>query len=85
METLRAFLDEGRSVSRAAKRLFVHENTLRYRMKKIETLLEVDLDVTENLVDLFLGLRSVTILRGRAPVPVHGRRTGRGGRRPSGP
>ncbi len=65
VETLRAFLDEGRSVSRAAKRLFVHENTLRYRLKKIEALLGLDLDVTETLVDLYLGLRSAAILRAR--------------------
>ena len=73
--TLTAYLEEGRSVSRAASRLFVHQNTLRYRLKKIETLLGIDLDETEALVDLFLGLRSRGILHDRssssaAPPPL---------------
>jgi purine catabolism regulator len=65
LPTLRTYLEERRSVSRAARRLFIHENTLRYRLKKIEALLDVDLDETEALVDLYLGLRSGTIILGR--------------------
>lgn len=39
-ETLAAFLDEGGSPGRAAGRLGVHENTVRYRLRQIEELLE---------------------------------------------
>lgn len=39
-ETLAAFLDEGGSPGRAAARLGVHENTVRYRLRQIEDLLE---------------------------------------------
>ncbi len=39
-ETLAAFLDEGGSPGRAAGRLGVHENTVRYRLRQIEDLLE---------------------------------------------
>ncbi len=38
-ETLAAFLDEGGSSGRAAGRLGVHENTVRYRLRQIEDLL----------------------------------------------
>ncbi len=38
-ETLAAFLDEGGSPGRAAGRLGVHENTVRYRLRQIEDLL----------------------------------------------
>jgi hypothetical protein len=38
-ETLAAFLDEGASFGRAAGRLGVHENTVRYRIRQVEELL----------------------------------------------
>ena len=40
METLRAFLDEGARHRRAAERLGVHENTVRYRVRQAEDLFE---------------------------------------------
>ncbi|MHB1345210.1 MAG: PucR family transcriptional regulator [Thermoleophilia bacterium] len=63
--SLAAYLEEGRSVTRASRRLFVHQNTLRYRLKKIEGVLGIRLTDTETLVDLFLGLRSRALLRRR--------------------
>ncbi len=38
--TLRAYLDEGASHGRAAHRLAIHENTVRYRVRQAEDLLE---------------------------------------------
>ncbi len=35
LETLGAYLDEGRSIEGAARRLFVHPNTVRYRLRRI--------------------------------------------------
>lgn len=70
--SLAAFLDEGRSVARASRRLFVHPNTLRYRLKKIEAVLGVRLDDTETIVDLFLGMRSHALLRDRRPGSYEG-------------
>ncbi len=65
VRSLMTYLDEQRSVSRAAKHLYVHQNTMRYRLKKIESLLGIRLGDTEILVDLFLGLRSRAILNDR--------------------
>ena len=42
--TLRAFLDSGRSLEACSKKLFVHANTVRYRLRKIFD--EVGLDPT---------------------------------------
>lgn len=42
MPTLRAYLEFGRSLEATAKELFVHANTVRYRLKKIEEVIEVD-------------------------------------------
>ncbi len=65
VHSLEVFLEERRSVSQSAKRLYVHQNTMRYRLKKIETLLGIDLDDSETLVDLYLGLRAGAILQDR--------------------
>lgn len=43
--TLRAFLDGGRSLEACSKKLFVHANTVRYRLKRV--LDEVGMDPTE--------------------------------------
>jgi len=68
VRSLMIFLEEQRSVGRAAKRLYVHQNTMRYRLKKIESLLGIRLGDTETLVDLFLGLRSHAILTDRGRI-----------------
>ncbi len=44
LSTLRAFLDSGRSLEACSKKLFVHANTVRYRLKKVFE--EVGLDPT---------------------------------------
>lgn len=41
--TLETYLDAGRSIQQAADRLHVHRNTLRQRVHKIESLLNIDL------------------------------------------
>ena len=46
LQTLRAFLDSGRSLEACSKKLFVHANTVRYRLKKIID--EVGLDATDS-------------------------------------
>ena len=35
------YYDESHSVSKAASRLFIHKNTLQYRMKKLESVLGI--------------------------------------------
>ncbi|MGM0446201.1 MAG: PucR family transcriptional regulator [Bacillota bacterium] len=41
----------------AAKDLCIHRNTLNYRIKKIENILDIDLDKAENYLDLYLALK----------------------------
>jgi DNA-binding PucR family transcriptional regulator len=45
LQTLRAFLDSGRSLEACSRKLFVHANTVRYRLKKIIDV--VGLDATD--------------------------------------
>ncbi|WP_447002988.1 PucR family transcriptional regulator [Saccharothrix isguenensis] len=56
--TLRVFLDCSGSWTTAAARLHVHVNTLRYRVKRVEDLLGVDLSNFAERVDLYLALQA---------------------------
>lgn len=55
LNTLRVYLDSNRSVSRAAETLFVHRNTVLYRINKIVELLDVDLDDPHQALALHLA------------------------------
>jgi PucR family transcriptional regulator, purine catabolism regulatory protein len=56
VHTLATYLEERGSVSRTAARLFVHRNTLRHRLKLIETLTGRRLDTISDWVTLWLPL-----------------------------
>ena len=51
-ESVRTYLGEHRNVARAAARLVVHQNTLRYRLAKYSEITGVDLESTDTLVEL---------------------------------
>jgi purine catabolism regulator len=56
LDTLKAYLEEGEQ-QRAAKRLQVHPNTLRYRLDRIREISAVDLDDPETRLNLSVALR----------------------------
>jgi hypothetical protein len=55
--TLRAWVESGGDVPGAAARLFVHANTFRYRMSRLQALFGVNLDVPDERLLLHLQLR----------------------------
>ena len=59
VRTLRAYLDSGQNVKVAAHRLHVHRNTVRYRIKRILDVLEVDLNDPEQRLLVELGTRAM--------------------------
>ena len=65
--TLRAFLQEDSSHSRAAKRLGIHENTVRYRIRQAEELLGREL--TTGSLELQVALRIASSVAER-PEPA---------------
>jgi DNA-binding PucR family transcriptional regulator len=58
VQTLRAYLDSFGDVAAAADQLHVHPNTVRYRTRRIETLLSTSLDDPDVRLLLSLGLRA---------------------------
>lgn len=61
-ETLQIFLEEGASHSRTAKRLGIHENTVRYRVKQTEEML--GRTVQERRLDLGIALVLLGVVYG---------------------
>ncbi|MGB9791808.1 MAG: PucR family transcriptional regulator [Thermacetogeniaceae bacterium] len=55
--TLKTLFDTGFDLKEAAQRLYIHSNTLRYRIKKIEELTGMRLDRPEDQLNLFAALK----------------------------
>jgi DNA-binding PucR family transcriptional regulator len=65
VRSLETYLTLNRSVSDTASQLFVHRNTLRNRLQKVEEILGSPVESTETLVDLYLGFKAARMLQGR--------------------
>ncbi|MFN8554563.1 MAG: helix-turn-helix domain-containing protein, partial [Candidatus Obscuribacterales bacterium] len=52
VESLRVYLDQGANLNSAARALFIHRHTLRYRLEQIADILKVDIDSQEVLLNL---------------------------------
>ena len=61
INTLRTYLDSGQSIKQTAHQLRVHRNTVRYRIKRILDVLEVDLSDPEQRLLVELGTRAMRI------------------------
>ena len=62
LRTLRVYLEEDRVQRRAAARCFVHVNTIVYRVRRIEELLDADLADPTTVFDITLALRILDLL-----------------------
>ena len=60
-----ALRDQGLSANRTAAALFVHRNTLRKRLQRIEAVLGVDLANMDDIAELYLALHADELVRGR--------------------
>lgn len=57
LKTLEIFLKENGNHLKASEKLFIHRRTLRYRLNKIESLLKMNLDNSENRFFLYFLLK----------------------------
>lgn len=64
VRTLAVLLRNNRSPTRTAAELFIHRQTLVYRMRRIEQLTSRSLASTRDLVDLWMALRAVEVVQG---------------------
>ena len=57
LRTLEAYFDNNGNLSQAAESLYIHRNTLIYRMERIAEISGLDLDNTETRLAVQLALR----------------------------
>ncbi len=62
IETLEVYLDENCNNTSTSERLFLHRNSLRYRINKIEELLDVDLRKLNQCIDIKLAIDAKKII-----------------------
>ncbi len=65
LRTLEAYLACGGSAADAAAELYVHRNTLRKRVARIEEVLGIDLGTVGGLVEAYLAVRARDVLATR--------------------
>jgi len=78
LDTVRTLLDNHYAVQPTAEALYIHRNTLLKRLRRIETLLGVDLTDIDDLMEMYLGLRALQLVGEKAVMPLatakrHGR------------
>lgn len=59
--TLKVFLEEDRNLKSTADQLFIHINTLRNRLKKIESILTIDLQNSDHFLNLLVAIKIQTM------------------------
>jgi purine catabolism regulator len=64
MRSLEAFIEENGQWERAAKRLYCHRHTLRYRIRRVEELTGRDLHSARDRIDFWLALRGRELVMG---------------------
>lgn len=57
LSTLETFFYCGFSYSRTSEKLFIHKNTLRARIKRIEQILDVDIKHPDNLMNIYISFQ----------------------------
>jgi purine catabolism regulator len=64
MRSLEAFIEENGQWERAAKRLYCHRHTLRYRIRRVEELTGRDLHTARDRIEFWLALRGRELVAG---------------------
>jgi sugar diacid utilization regulator len=76
LEGLRRFFLHDQNMNAAAEALNIHHNSLRYRLSKVEELLQVNLRQPAAVSSVFLALAALDLERANAPESVTARRPG---------
>lgn len=62
MATMEAYLRNDKKIYKTAKELFVHRNTVRYRIKKISDILGIDMENGEILFNIYFSYKALKVV-----------------------
>jgi len=63
LKTLESYIDNQRNIGKTAEKLYIHRNTLKYRVKRIEEILECNLDEEEVIFNIKLAIKIGNFLK----------------------
>lgn len=70
LETLILYLDHNQNVKKTAESMHIHLNTLAYRLKRVEAILEVDFSDSRQFLDVHMALNLYQYLqKGAMEIP----------------
>lgn len=72
VSTVRAYLEQGMNIGRTAAALFVHQNTVGLRLKKVEEVTGISMQQPESWLQLKVALMAADVLGGAPPPQVSG-------------
>jgi sugar diacid utilization regulator len=61
LDTLKVYIEQNCHIANTAKAKYIHENTLRNRLKKIEQLVNLDLSRIDHLVNIYIALQILAL------------------------
>lgn len=63
VETLEVYIEEDRNLNKTSEKLFIHKNTLKYRIKRIEDISKCDLKNINEVFDFYISFKIAKFLR----------------------
>ncbi|WP_419954248.1 PucR family transcriptional regulator [Neobacillus niacini] len=63
IETLEAFYQNNADINQTAGQLYIHPNTLRKRLKKLESILDIDFNRLDDLLEIYVALKIIKMIR----------------------
>lgn len=63
VETLEAYIEEDRNLNKTSERLFIHKNTLKYRIKRIEDISKYDLKNINEVFNFYISFKIAKFLK----------------------
>ncbi len=64
IHTLQEYFNENEVLTKTADKLFIHVNTLKYRLKQIENITSLSFKSSEDKFSIFLGLKIYNLIKG---------------------
>lgn len=63
IETLESFYQNNADMNQTAEQLYIHPNTLRKRLKKLESILNIDFNQLDDLLEMYVALKIMKMIR----------------------
>lgn len=62
LKTLKTFFECGRGIRKCAQTMYVHHNTIRYRLELIEKICNININTPDNLLNLEVALKLLPLV-----------------------